>query len=349
MPDVMIGIKVRRINAEKARKYLTKHTLLDNKHKVMSRNSFIYFPVRNMNNNTSTFLQDKLGGKIVRITFDTQNDMKSYKTLLKKALGDDYENAPRGFESIGNIAIIDSNAKIAKKIGSVIMEMNKNISTVIRKEGAVKGRYRKRKYKHVIGKRRFVTEYKENGATMKFDIRDTFFSTRLSFERSRIAALSKGKENVVVMFAGVGPFAIELALKNKEANVVGIEINRKAARYMKENIELNKTKNVVAVSGDVKKVAKNYPDFADRIIMPLPKDAGSFLDSVVIMAKKKCIVHYYAFVDIDGGVEDLVEKLKAFFSSRKMRFEVIMWRTVRPYSPKTIEIVIDFKVARERY
>ena len=349
MPDVMIGIKVSKVNAEKVRKYLTKHTLLDNKHKVMSRNSFIYFPVRNMNKDTFIFLQSKLGGKVVRVTFDTQNDMKSYKMMLKKALGDNYENAPRGFECIGNIAIIDANAKIAKKIGSVIMEVNKNITTVIRKEGAVKGRYRKRKYSHVIGRRSFITEYKENGAVMKFDIRDTFFSTRLSFERSRIAALSKGNENVVVMFAGVGPFAIELALKNKEANVVGIEINRKAARYMKENIELNNTKNVAAVSGDVKRVSKNYPNFADRVIMPLPKDAGSFLDSVAIIAKKKCVVHYYAFVDINGGLENLVKKLNAFFSSRKMKFEVIMWRVVRPYSPKIIEVVIDFKVARERY
>ena len=38
MPDTMIGIKVEKHNAERVRKYLTKHTLLDNNHKVIGKN-----------------------------------------------------------------------------------------------------------------------------------------------------------------------------------------------------------------------------------------------------------------------------------------------------------------------
>ena len=227
------------------------------------------------------------------------------------------------------------------------MNVNKNISTVVKKAGAVKGRYRKREYIYIAGKKTYSAEYKENGASLRFDIRDTFFSTRLSFERSRIAALSKKSENVMVMFAGVGPFAIELAIKNKDARIVAVEINRKAVRYMKENIRLNGIKNIKAIAGNVKKLPQEYENFADRIIMPLPKDSISFLDDIIRIGKKHCVVHYYAFVEIENGVEKLEKTLRQFFSDKNVKFNVIMWRTVRPYSAKIMEIVIDFEINKK--
>ncbi len=344
----MIGIKVQKQYAEKVKKYLIKRTLLDNKHKVIGKNSFIYFPIKKMNRNTFVFLEKNFDVKIIKTEFEKQGSFESYRELLKKKLGNEYEKTPRGFEIIGNIAVVDAEPKIAKELSSTIMKVNKNITTVVRKTSAVKGRYRKRGYGYVAGKRTYMARYKENGALLSFDIRDAFFSTKLSFERNRIASLSKGNEKIMVMFAGIGPFAIEIALKNKNAEIIAVELNRKAVACMKENIKINKTYNVTAVGGDVNVVSEKYKAFADRIIMPLPKDSGSFLESVDTVARKKCIVEYYSFVEIDGGVEKLEKKLSEFFSRKGRAFKVIMWRVVRPYSPKIFEIVMEFEINRKK-
>ena len=100
------------------------------------------------------------------------------------------------------------------------------------------------------------------------------------------------------MFAG--PFAIELAKRFKGSMVTAIEENPASVRYMKENIALNKLKNVVPVKGDVKKVAKRYKETADRIIMPLPWSSLDFLDQAALVAKRRATVHIYIFGKING-------------------------------------------------
>ena len=345
--DLMLGIKVKKQYAQKVKNYLSARTLLNNNYNVISSNYFIYFPIKTVNREELHILEKSFDATLVEKTFDKITSKKNYKEILKKQLGKDYEKAPRGFEVLGNIAIIDCERSISKGIASSIMSVNTNIKTVIRKAGAVKGRYRKREYEYVSGVKTYIVSYKENGALLRFDVRDTFFSTRLAYERKRISELSKKPENVIVMFAGVGPFAIELAMHNKNANVIAIEINKKATEYMKKNILLNKVKNVKAISGDVKRKAVIYKNFADRIIMPLPKDSISFLDTVCKVASKNCIVHYYAFVDINMGLEKLINELKMYFHKKGFKFKVVFSRTVRPYSPEVIEIVLDFKITRK--
>ncbi|MEM0200969.1 MAG: class I SAM-dependent methyltransferase family protein [Candidatus Micrarchaeaceae archaeon] len=343
----MLGIKVKKQYAQKVKNYLLARTLLDNNHNVISSNYFIYFPIKTMNKKELFNLEKNFGIELVNKNFEQINSKKSYKELLKNKFGKRYEEVPRGFEVLGNMAIINCKKNLASGVASSIMEVNPNIKTVIRKLGAVKGRYRKRRYEHVSGIKTYVVTYKENNAVFKFDLRDTFFSTRLAYERKRITELSKGPENVMVMFAGVGPFAIELGLSNKSAKIVAIELNKKATLYMKKNIELNKVKNVTAESGDVKKKALLYKNFADRIIMPLPKDSMSFLDEVCKIASKNCIIHYYAFVNIDNGLDILIKDLKMFFNKKGFSFKVMFSRTVRPYSPEVIEVVLDFKISRK--
>ena len=94
-------------------------------------------------------------------------------------------------------------------------------------------------------------------------------------ERARIAALVKQGENVLVPFAGVGPFAIVIAKRVPSAEVIGIELNPDAAEYFRRNILRNGCLNVSVLQGDV---AKLLPDkceeWADRIAMPLPKDTS---------------------------------------------------------------------------
>ncbi len=343
----MLAIKVLAGRAERARRYLKKHAMLDAKHIPIARNKFIYFPIGAAKRGFALPSGMKaMGAEIADEKFDVSGSKPSYRDMLRKELGGDYGNVARGYEVLGNIAIIEAEPRLARKVAHAVMGINSNVKTVLRKSGAVSGRYRVRRYAYVAGKRNYVAEYRENGAVLRFDVRKTFFSGKLSYERGRIAGLSKGRENVMVMFAGVGPFAIELAKRNGSADVIAIELNRQAYRAMLENIELNKAGNVTAVCGDVKKLANKYKGFADRIVMPLPKDSRSFLDSVIMCAKRECTVHYYAFVPSDGGTEKCINELRGFFSGKGYSFKAIGIRTVRPYAHDTIEIVVDFRIAR---
>lgn len=273
------------------------------------------------------------------------NEVRSYRELLLEKLGPrKYEQISKGFDLLGNIAVIDADRETARKIGKIIIDTHKNVETVLRKASAIRGKYRLRKYDLVLGRRNFVARYNENNCSFVFDVRKTFFSPRLAYERKRVVQACRDGEKVVVMFAGVGPFAIEIAKERKMARVLAIELNRDSYRYMVENIRINKVPNVVPLLGDADKRMRKYRGFASRIIMPLPADSYNFLGSAFYMASKKCSFHYYAFVDDDG--EEEVERLRTFSKLHKRRFRLIGKRIVRPYSAKTSEMVFDFEIAR---
>ncbi|MCL4364778.1 MAG: class I SAM-dependent methyltransferase family protein [Candidatus Marsarchaeota archaeon] len=339
-------VKTLRSNAEKVRKYLARHKLMVNNYRIISADEFIYFPISGTDAGLRAFLSRHNAGIVNRNSKEIPRK-PTYREKLMEQLGEEYGNAIKGYDIIGDIATIESkNRKNALKVARAVASINKNVKTVIRKTGPVSGRYRIRKYEYVWGKRKYDTIYRENGAVFNIDVRKSFFSPRLAYERGRINGIVGKGEKVMVMFAGVGPFAIEIAKCHKDAEVVAVELNKQAYRYMIRNIGLNKTKNVDAVLGDVKEVSKSYRHFADRIIMPLPKDSFEFLDSVLKVAKRRCIVHYYAFGRKDTAFKEHIGRLRNFFKSHGRKFKVIFKRIVRPYSPKDIEIVVDFVIMK---
>ncbi len=249
----------------------------------------------------------------------------------------------RGYDLYGNIAVVDAAPSAARVMARKLMRENANVKTVFRKGGAVRGRYRTRKFVYVAGRRSTLAEYRENNCLFRFDIAKVFFSTRLAFERKRVSELVADGENVVVMFAGVGPYAIEIAKRDRKGSVVAMELNAAACRYMTANAQLNKTGNVVVEQGDAGELSWKYRGFADRIVMPLPASAHKFLKNALVMCSRKCTVHYYAFCRRDGIRETINGVEKAVLACGR-HFGLAGWRVVRPYSATDVEIVIDIMV-----
>ncbi len=254
----------------------------------------------------------------------------------------------RSYDILGSIAIIDFNGtrKEELRFAREILARHKMVKTILAKAGAVKGKYRTRSFRHVLGERNFIADYKENNCRFRFDVRKTFFSNRLSFERSRISSLVKDGEKVIVMFAGIGPYAIQIAKAHKKAEVVAIELNSYACRAMKENMVLNKVQNIIVEHGDVKKVAKKYKGFADRIIAPMPSKSLDFLDEILLASKKKGIVHLYAFGPTSSAFGDVAKALMAHSKANRYTARVLFKRVARNYSPKEIEVVLDYRIVK---
>lgn len=270
--------------------------------------------------------------------------MVSLKDSLSKKLSkDNLKLLPSSFDVVGSIAIFSDVPKelrgVEKLIGNQLMQLNKNIKTVAKKVGFHKGKYRTKKIKIIAGEKTKEALHKENNITVKLDVEKCYFSPRLGSERLRIAKLVKPKESVLVMFSGVGIYCLVIAKNSRAKEVYGIELNPAAHKYAIENVKLNKFSNVFLIKGDVKKESSRLKKKFDRIIMPLPKSAGDFLDSASKVAKKNAIVHFYDF-EHENEINMAVEKIR----SKVKRFKVLRIVKCGEYSPGSYRVCVDFKI-----
>ena len=215
----------------------------------------------------------------------------------------------RGFDIIGDIAIVKFDGRLSKKekLKAVkeILKRNKNIKNVFEKVGITQGEERVPKLRKLVGETS-LTIHRENGFSFYVDVKKVYFSPRMGNERLRIIKKVKNNERVLDMFCGVGPFAIPIA--KKASKVVAIDINKNAIQLLKKNIKLNKISNIDYYCGDSKKITKSLESKFDRIIMNFPLSAYKFLEAAVKKCDKKAIVHLYAFVK-DGNTKVIRDEI----------------------------------------
>lgn len=239
------------------------------------------------------------------------------------------------YEQIGKIVIINvkgkpkiKELKELKALAKKLLSEHRHIEAIFLKQEKVKGRLRKAGYKLLAGKPIYETLYRENGCTFKLNIKDVYFSSRLASNRlwlaQKIVELVKQKKKqrpkILVQFAGIGVYGIvtarQLAQAGFDFDMVMIELNKKAVKYMKENILLNHFPNIKCIQGDVKKVSEleKLGKF-DFIVMPRPKLDYDFFKEAFVNAKKGSIVFYFDFVDEDeiarekGRLEEKARRL----------------------------------------
>ncbi len=254
------------------------------------------------------------------------------------------------FDLIGSrekaVAIIESTSrKEEKSIAEKIMKQHPSVKSVLRKLSERKGRFRKREYKIIKGNKNTEVIHKEYGFLLKLDPKKTYFSSRESTERQRIASSIKPNESILVMFSGICPFAIAIEKRQPRVKeIIAIEINPKAHKYAQENLILNKTKKIKLYNGDVKKILPTIKNKFDRIVMPLPKGAYSYLNLAYKKIKKQGIVHFYYWAhekDLFTEAEKIVEEEAGKCNKR---IKILEKRKVLPYGPRIWKIVIDILV-----
>ena len=246
------------------------------------------------------------------------------------------------YEQIGDIAIIDRNQPQAHEVAKVLLKQNR-IKTVLQAETSVTGEYRTRTVSILAGEKRTETLYRENECRYLLDLSKVYFTPRLSTERMRIADRIKDGEKVVDMFAGVGPFSILIAKKFPSAHVIAIEMNPDAVRYLKENVKLNRVKNVKIIEGDARDAVKEISG-ADHIIMNLPHSSIEFLDAAFGIIKNGGIIHFYAITHENDLFEGILKRIEALADLSGLRIVPLDKRIVRPYAPYQFNICIDFQV-----
>jgi len=329
-------LRVKRERAEEVRQELIKRGILARRRKILSDGNFVLIPAK-----------EKIeipGAEVVEIP----GEPKAYRPAsLKEALAgilseDELELVPTSFDIIGDIAVLeipDGLSGKKKQIAEAMLKTFRNVKTVTAKKTQVGTKYRTRDLEILAGEPGKETEHREHGCLYRLNVETSYFSPRLSSERLRIAEQCKPGERILVMFAGVGPYAVLIAKKSHPKEVCAIELNPEAFKYLEENSRINKV-NVNSIEGDVREETPRLGEF-DRIVMPLPKDAGDFLDVALPALKKNEIIHFYGFAHDE---EESIRKVKEICTDLGYKIEILNAVKCGSYSPCLYRICVDFRV-----
>ena len=290
---------------------------------------------------------------------------KSLPEALKGKIPDEHlDLIPKSYDIIGNIAILEFEkpsqtgdnefSDYRTLIADAVIDVNKNVQSVFEKKSEIKGDYRLREFAHLSGVNKSETIHRENGCSFKLDICKTYFSPRIVYERRRISNTKILENEVIVdMFAGVGPFSIQIARLNS-AKVHAFDVNPHAYTYLQGNIESNKIKGeVLPYNIDVRdllnpsnQIGKQLGGTVDRIVMNLPEQSINFIDVACFLMKKSGgVLHFYQISEkpnpIEKAIRDLNKKLKDL---NWVITEIENSKIVKSFSPKAELIVIDLSI-----
>ncbi len=153
------------------------------------------------------------------------------------------DKVKRSFEVVGDIAIIEIDPELIeyeKIIANKLLQTNKHIKTILKKNGIHKTEFRTQDLIYIAGENKFETKYKENDVTLFVNPKEVYFSSKLAKERGELFKTDFTNKKILVMFSGLGPYSIVGLKKSPNlARIDSIEINPVGHQYALKNIEHN--------------------------------------------------------------------------------------------------------------
>lgn len=352
----MKGIKVPKNKANKVRKILMNESLIDFDLKIKRDSEFVYLPLiteskfekldlEELINSETTFDEalDFNGLELVETEFEAQKrGPKSFMDFLKGKIDEnEIQEIKKSFDIIGDVVILEIPEKLQEHkftIGQAALDFTRR-KAVFMKKSEIKGVTRTRELEHLAGESSTETIHIEFGSRIMLDVKKVYFSPRLATERERVVQQVKNGEIIVDMFAGVGPFVIDIA-RQRDVKIYATDINEHAIYYLKKNMELNNVQEkVVPILGDAKEVLPPLNLSADRVIMNLPGLACEFLDLAMDLIKPGGIINYYEFSsDFDTPIRRIID------AAGPRKVEILNKRHVKSTSPGVWHVGIDARI-----
>jgi tRNA (guanine37-N1)-methyltransferase len=330
-------VRVEREDGERTRARLAEADLVDRGHEILAENGWLYVPVVD-------------AGAVPGEFEVVYRELPARETRTMPADVLDFEPS---YERLGDLVIVDEDdPERARDLADAIVESALPARAVLNRASKIQGEQRLREWEVLAdttddeagGRGPTETVHREYGCEFALDLAAVYFSPRLATERHRVVEQVAAGERVFDMFAGVGPYAIPIARRGAE--VVGTDINGTAIEYLRENAKRNGVADsVTAIHGDVREVASDYGEWADRVVMNLPHSADEFLETALALAGESCLLHYY---DIQSDDDPYGPGERAVRAAAEPAYEVTVEtrRTVRSYAPHELNVVLDVRPDR---
>ncbi|HIQ32868.1 MAG TPA: class I SAM-dependent methyltransferase family protein [Methanothermococcus okinawensis] len=242
------------------------------------------------------------------------------------------------YQKVGDIVLVKRD--LSQEEIEYILEKTR-CKTIVKYEGIV-GDLRKPRIKILYGSET-ETIHKEYGCLFKLDISKVMWSMGNIEERKRMAHISNPKEVVVDMFAGIGYFSIPMAKYSKPKKIYGVEINPEAYYYLRENIRLNRLRNIQPILGDNREL--DLENVADRVIMGYVLKTRYFLDKAFQLLKEEGgVIHYHDTLPEKALYSEGVQSIRRAAEVHNYRLTSYEIRKVKKYAPGVWHVVIDAKV-----
>lgn len=242
------------------------------------------------------------------------------------------------FHVIGDIAILSLGPELGdyqELIASALLDQCSSIHTVFNKTTPLEGEKRIYGLKLLAGEIKTITVHQEFGFRYHLDVSRVFFNSSLGYERMRVASQVRAGEEVLVPFAGVGPFAIPPAARG--ARVLALEKNKAACCWLAENARENRVAEMLEIiNADAFYMAALLKRSFDRAIIPTPYGMDRIMDILPELVKQEGMIHYYTFKkawQIDGLIK----------SYEDQNLEVLQCRRCGNVAPNVSRWAFDMK------
>ncbi len=273
-----------------------------------------------------------------------------YREFLKSRLASKIPNnipLPSGFHLVGYVALVHIKNELAEYseiLGEATLEFDSRIKSVAVRTGPTIGIERIPDYTLVAGDTETVTTHIEAGIKYRIDPLRLTFSGGNRKERIHTASLVQPGDSILDMFACVGQFSIPMAKKGR-AEVIAIELNPLAHRFLIENIRLNDVEDkVTPILGNCRE--KHPVREVNRVVMGYLHDTHSYLRYAL-----ESLVEEGGFVHMHIGlrprdVAGIRKSVESTCVESGFRPEIDV-RVVKEYAPNVKHYVFDI-LLRER-
>ncbi len=330
-------VAVSRVDGEQTRQALASAGVLSEDYQIVHEDGTLYIPVT-----------------------DPATVPKEFKTITRELPAREGLQAPAdilGFEPslerLGDVVIVDEDdSERAQEIADAVLDSDLPARSVLNRASKIKGELRVRDWELLaerddpdVDRKPTETVHREYGHEFLVDLDSVYFSPRLATERHRVVEQIQPGEQVLDMFAGVGPFAIPAA--SRGAEVVAVDLNETAIEYLRENADRNGvSERITAIAGDIHEVAADYHGWADRLVMNLPHSANEFVETAVDLAGDECVIHYY---DIQHDSDPFGPGIETIRAAAEPDYEVTVEteHVVRSYAPHELNVCLDVRLSRK--
>jgi tRNA (guanine37-N1)-methyltransferase len=333
---------VPRESGEETRRELAAADLLDNDHEITVEGGSIFIPVTDSAAAIDLLHGD--GGQDRDVDSDVAVVDRDAPERDAQVTPADLLGFEPSYERLGDIVIVDEDDdERAREIAAALVDSDLPIETVVNRASKIKGDLRIRDWDVLVGEAT-ETVHREYGHEFALDIARVYFSPRLATERHRVVTQVREGERVFDMFAGVGPFVVPMAARGAE--VVGVDLNPDAVRYLRENARRNGVEaRVTAIEGDVRDVSGAYENWATRVVMNLPHSADEFLETAVAVAGDECVLHVYDIQHEDDPFGPGIDAIRAA-AEPEYAVTVETEHIVRSYAPHEVNVCLDVRLVR---